>query len=189
MARDELHRGVALQAKNKRDCERNRRNAKKGVQKIQFDIGVLVGAVTQANNKLLVQWLGPRRIVNAISDWVFCVEDLRDGSLSTHHASRLKKFAAKDLNVSQALLDHIAYVEVGYLVEDLRDCKFDRVDKTWKILVKWFGLAECENSWEPASILLEDVPRLVHQFVKKSAKNSNAAKIAAALSLLSSPTD
>ncbi|CAK4347098.1 unnamed protein product, partial [Aphanomyces euteiches] len=120
MARDELHRGVALQAKSKRDRERNRRNAKKGVKKIQFDI-VLVGAVTQANNKLQVQWLGPRRIVNAISDWVFCVEDLRDGSLSTHHASRLKKFTAKDLNVSQALLDHIAYVEGGYLVEDLRD--------------------------------------------------------------------
>ena len=86
--------------------------------------------------KLQITWLGPWRIVEVLSDWVFIVEDLRDGSRSTHHASRLKHYAAVAAGVTQDLLDHVAYVEGGHLVEELRDCRFNRATKQWDIQVK-----------------------------------------------------
>lgn len=193
-ARDQLHRDISSAVDAKRDVERERRNdkpirrQKPGRRSIQFAVGdyVLVGKVSQTfAKKLQVQWLGPRRILEALSDWVFLVEDLRDSSRTVHHASRLKFFAAVDFNMTQDLLDHIAYVEGGYLVEALIDCKFDRTSKQWLIQVKWMGLDTIENSWEPLDILLEDVPKLVHAFVEKnSVSNSNVSKMKADIPLL-----
>ncbi|ETW06561.1 hypothetical protein H310_02778 [Aphanomyces invadans] len=172
-ARDKLHRDVVSTADAKRKAERDRRNGKRNVRRVQLDVGdyVLIGKVSQAfGPKLQVTWLGPRRIIQALSDWVFIVEDLRDGAVSEHHVSRLKLYAVRDSNVTQDLLDHVAYVEGGHLVQELRDAKFDRSDKTWKIQVKWRGLSELENSWEPVSNLLEAVPTMVAAFVKKHAR-------------------
>ena len=68
--------------------------------------------------------------------------------------------------VTQDLLDHIAYVEGGHIVEELRDCKFNKTLKVWTILVKWMGLGQIENTWEPLPNFLEDVPHLVRAFVR-----------------------
>jgi hypothetical protein len=191
-ARDQLHRELELASDDKRDSERKRRNNKKHIRQLHLEVGdyVLVGKVSQAfTPKLQVTWLGPRRIIQTLSDWLFVVEDLRDGSKSQHHASRLKKYAAGAANITQDLLDHVAYVEGGYLVEELRDTKFDRLDKIWKIQVKWFGLSELENSWEPVTNLLEDVPALVHSYVRTHGPTSGNVKLMAnAYSLSSSPT-
>ncbi|KAH9089771.1 hypothetical protein LEN26_019073 [Aphanomyces euteiches] len=168
-ARENLHSQLASSAAEKRDKERNRRNSKKGVRQIRLSIGdyVLVGKVTQSfAAKLQVQWLGPRRIVDTFSDWIYLVEDLRDKTRTLHHISRLKLFAAS----TQDLLDHVAYVEGGHLVEQFIDSRFDRQQKSWMILVKWFGLDEIENSWEPVQNLLEDVPALVHGFLDAKAE-------------------
>ena len=118
-------------------------------------------------------------MIQPITDWIFVVEDLRDGAVSTHHISRLKLFAASDLMVTQDLLDHIAYVEGGHIVEELRDCKFNKPLKVWTILVKWMGLGEIENTWEPLPNLLEDVPHLVRAFVRDHmGKSKNALDMA-----------
>ncbi len=85
----------------------------------------MVGSIA---NKATINWLGPRRIVSALSDWVFRVGDLRNGSETTHHVSRLKLFAG--VGVTQPLLDHIAYVQGGHLVEELLDCRYSRARKT-----------------------------------------------------------
>ncbi len=105
----------------------------------QPDVGdyVLVVSVSRRRSKLQIRWLGPRRVVHYRLD-LRC-EDLRDGKQSTHHVSRMKLFAAKDLLVTQDLLDHVAYVEGGHIVEELRDCRFDKAQKHWTILVKWMG--------------------------------------------------
>jgi len=189
-ARDKLHRDVADVADGKRASERGRRNKKKGVQQVYLTKGdyVLVGRVGgNKPGKLQITWLGPRRIVEVLSDWVFIVEDLRDGSRSTHHASRLKHYAAAAAGVTQDLLDHVAYVEGGHLVEELRDCRFNRATKQWDIQVKWMGLDELETSWEPAAVIAEDVPALVQAYVKaKSKESTNVSKMATALALVSS---
>ena len=189
-ARDQLHRQIAEAADGKRKAERDRRNKKTGVRQVYLTKGdyVLVGRVGNTKpGKLQITWLGPRRIVEVLSDWVFVVEDLRDGSRSTHHASRMKHYAAAAADVTQDLLDHVAYVEGGHLVEELRDCRFNRTTKRWDILVKWMGLDELETSWEPASDIAEDVPALVQAYIKANIKeSSNVKKMATALALVSS---
>ncbi|CAK4298195.1 unnamed protein product [Aphanomyces euteiches] len=90
-------------------------------------------------------------------------------------------FAASDLNITQSLMDNIAYVEGGHIVERIIDCKFDRISKRWQLHVKWLGLDPIENSWEPLDILLEDVPKLVHQFIADNIKaKANVAAMAKA---------
>jgi hypothetical protein len=105
---------------------------------IHLDVGdyVLVGSVSRRRLKLQVRWLGPRRVVQTITDWIFVVEDLRDGKQPTHHVSRMKRFADKDLLVTQDLLDHVVYVEGGHIVKELRDCRFDKAQKIWTVLAK-----------------------------------------------------
>ena len=61
----------------------------------------------------------------------------------------------------------MVYVEGGYIVEELRDLKFDSKTKAWLIQVKWAGLKEVEKTWEPAITLLEDVPVMVRAFLMK----------------------
>ncbi|KAH9092351.1 hypothetical protein LEN26_018494 [Aphanomyces euteiches] len=191
-ARDNLHHQLAAVAASKRDKERLRRNKKHQIQDIRLSVGdyVLVGKVTQSfAAKLQVQWLGPRRIVDTLSDWIYHVEDLRDKTRTIHHASRLKLFAAADLNVTQDLLDHIAYVEGGHLVERFIDCRFDRPKKSWVILVQWFGLDELENSWEPVENLLEDVPAQVHKFLDEFAgSNPHVNRLRAVVRSINQPS-
>ena len=135
--------------------------------------------------KLTIQWLGPRRIIEALSDWVYLVEDLRDRRRTIHHISRLKLFATADLLVTQDLLDHVAYVEGGHIVEALIDCKYNRQAKEWNILVKWMGIDEIENTWEPLSTLLEDVPAIVHKMIRTMSRaNSNVKQMATAVEAL-----
>ena len=184
VARDQLHRTISTVAATRRDKERSRKNKAQLRKELRLAVGdyVLVGRVHQTfAPKLQVQWMGPRRIVEAVSDWVFVTEDLRCVTRTTQHASRLKMFAASDLMVTQNLIDHISYVEGGYLVEALVDCKFDRATKQWFVLVKWVGIDELENSWEPLIVMLEDVPKLVHKFLKdNSVSNSHARQMAKA---------
>ena len=178
-ARDQLHRDMVVAGAVKRDKERDRHNAKRGVKQRYLARGdyVLCGRIQGSHApKLQIRWLGPRRIVTVLTDWLFDVEDLRDGRISRHHASRLKLFAAKDLEVTQDLLDHVAYVEGGYIVEELRDLKFDPKTKTWVIQVKWAGLDELENTWEPAVSLNEDVPAMVRTFLGKDASAHKEGK-------------
>jgi hypothetical protein len=91
-ARDALHRDVAAVANTKRAKERDRRNTQPKARTIQLDVGeyVLVCSVSRRHSKLQIRWIGPRRVVQAITDWIFVVEDLRDGKQSPHHASRMK---------------------------------------------------------------------------------------------------
>jgi hypothetical protein len=111
------------------------------------------------------------------------VEDLRDGKQSTHYVSRLKLFATKDLLVTQDLLDHVADVEGGHIVEELLDCRFGKAQKHWTILVKWMGLSETETTWEPVANLVEDVPVLVRNFVLARRTEANVREMARQCSL------
>ncbi|KAF0707151.1 hypothetical protein AaE_013747 [Aphanomyces astaci] len=186
-ARDQLHREAAKTSATLRDNERARRNKKPNVKQFFFNLGdyVLVGQVSEAfAKKLQVQWLGPRRIVTIVRDWVYRVEDLRNGAITTHHASRLKFFAARDLLVTQALTDHVAYVEGGHLVECFLDCRFDRPTHSWMLRVKWLGIDILEASWEPAADMATDVPVIVAAYLCKASRgNGNVAKLKTVLAI------
>jgi hypothetical protein len=176
---------AAAVANTKRANERDRRNAHPKARAIQMDVGdyVLVGNVSQRRSKLQIRWFGPRRVVQAITDWIFVVGDLQDGKQSTHHVSRIRLFAAKDLLVTQDLMDHVAYVKGGHIVKELRDCRFDKAHKHWTVLVKRMGLREAETTCEPVANLVEDVPVLVRNFVLARGNEANVREMAHQCSL------
>jgi hypothetical protein len=66
--------------------------------------------------KLHVKWKGPRRVVSVESDYVFVVENLLTKVLKAAHATRLRFYKDKELNVTEELVqaaehnDHQLYV-------------------------------------------------------------------------------
>lgn len=48
--------------------------------------------------KLCLRWCGPRRVVKALREYVFRVEDLRNGKLDDVHGTRLKVYRDDDLD-------------------------------------------------------------------------------------------
>ncbi|KAE9206095.1 hypothetical protein PF005_g13139 [Phytophthora fragariae] len=122
-----------------------------------------------------VQWKGPKRIVKALSDYVFEVLDLMAPfAISTHHASRLKFYADASRNVTEDLVAQAMHADGGHLVSKLVKCRMQPETHTWEIQVEWIGLDPLEASWEPATIIYEDVPELVKRFVLRA--NSDAAQ-------------
>jgi hypothetical protein len=78
-ARDALHRDVAVIAAAKRASGTAATSRRRPGSSLDVGDYVLVGSVSRRRSKLQIRWLGPRRVVQAITDWIFVVEDLRDG--------------------------------------------------------------------------------------------------------------
>ncbi|KAE9025826.1 hypothetical protein PR002_g11067 [Phytophthora rubi] len=95
-------------------------------------------------------------------------------AISTHHASRLKFYADASRNVTEDLVAQAMHADGGHLVSKLVKCRMGPETHTWEIQVEWIGLDPLEASWEPATIIYEDVPELVKRFVLRA--NSDAAQ-------------
>ncbi|KAI9988016.1 hypothetical protein PInf_024276 [Phytophthora infestans] len=90
-----------------------------------------------------------------------------------------KKAAKRSSEMAQfAIGDFVLYADVwahrrsklrvkgeGHVVEELKEARYNSTAKTHDLLVKWRGLTEEENSWEPVQNLIEDVPVFVKQFL------------------------
>lgn len=173
----DMHRQVTDEAEKRRSQARKRREAKNGVTMVNFEIGdfVLVAQVTGRVNKLAVHWRGPRRIVRALTDYVFEVQDLSAPfQITTHHASRLRLYAEKDREVTEDLVAQAMHGDGGHLVAKILQCRLGQESHVWEIQVEWVGLDPLEASWEPAQILYEDVPQLVERFVIGQPTNAPA---------------
>ncbi|RHY29073.1 hypothetical protein DYB32_005465 [Aphanomyces invadans] len=103
---------------------------------------------------------GPQARCRGISDWIFVVEDLVEPfERSTHHASRLRFYHDKDLNVTEGILSFARYNEGGHMVRAFGGVRPAR--DSFEVMVYWLGLSDDEATWEPLSTLLEDVPILL----------------------------
>jgi len=71
-----------------------------------------------AGEKSALRWRGPRRITKAISDYVYQVEDLRDGNLEEATVSRLL-FYSDPLLDTDAIMPHVLSSETGMHVQRL----------------------------------------------------------------------
>ncbi|KAE8897356.1 hypothetical protein PF003_g18627 [Phytophthora fragariae] len=83
----------------------------RGDNMVNFDVGdyVLRSRVDEKRqNKLLVTWVGPYAVTASHAHNVFTVNQLVTGEELDVHASRLKFFADKDLEVTEELLEHVS---------------------------------------------------------------------------------
>jgi hypothetical protein len=75
-------------------------------------------------------------VVKANGPWVFEILNLITGLLKEAHASRLKCWTDKDLDVTEDLLAHAVHNNQGYEVEVFGDARWDEVKKVYEIAAK-----------------------------------------------------
>ncbi|KAH9150893.1 hypothetical protein AeRB84_006365, partial [Aphanomyces euteiches] len=167
---EKMHQKVLDASSSKRKRGRAARAKKKGVKMAEFDVGdyVLYMDVWGVSpSKLNVTWRGPAHVVKATSGWIFEIQNLITGIMREAHASRLKLYADESLNVDEELLSHVAHNADGHVIDHLVDCRFNPKIAAFEVLVSWSGLQEIENSWEPATNLLEDIPVVLKRYVQE----------------------
>jgi hypothetical protein len=85
----------------------------------------LIRSIAQHTSKMQVKWKGPRRVASVESDYVFVVENLLTKELKAVHATRLRFYKDKELNVTAELAqaaehnNHQLYVVSKYLTRAL----------------------------------------------------------------------
>ncbi|KAE9350482.1 hypothetical protein PF008_g6425 [Phytophthora fragariae] len=181
-----MHKRSALVNAATRAAGRKHRATKKGTSMAQFDIGdyVLYADVWQhVRGKLRVKWCGPAQVVATTSNWIFEIRNLVTGQRKEAHASRLKFYADASLNVTEDLLLHVAHNGEGHVVHSLLEARYNRQEKRHEIKVRWRGLDVVEDSWEPADVLLQDVPAVVKAFVRAHGKLTPVKALKRALHL------
>ncbi|KAF0739335.1 hypothetical protein Ae201684_004904 [Aphanomyces euteiches] len=159
----------------KRDRARQLREKEHGVQMANFVVGDFVlyqDVWAHRREKLRTKWCGPAEITKVTSHWLYEIRNLVTGDVREVHASRLKVYADSELNITSGLLAHLAHNSEGYEVEKIVAARYNVELRSFEVLIKWRGLVEVENTWEPADIISEDVPALFMAFC-----NANSSAI------------
>lgn len=123
-----------------------------------------------AGEKLSLRWRGPRRVIKALSDYVYQVEDLRNGLLENVHGSRLKFYHDASLD-TKAIMSHVVASETGMPVQRLM--RLVESDDGLMVQVRWKGLPESEDTLEPIGKVYEDVPQLLLKMLRRKAVSSD----------------
>jgi Chromo (CHRromatin Organisation MOdifier) domain len=129
-----------------------------------------------------LRWIGPQRVVSTLSDQVFEVEDLLNGSVRTVHATRLRFYHDSSLDITADILAHVAHHNHGYDVRAITDLRYNPEAKEFLMLVSWLGFEVDDATWEPLHMLAEDVPDCVHEFLSSFHDQELAARAKAAIS-------
>ena len=98
-ALEQMHKDVAVHTYKKPRSAVDSHNRKTNVKPINFAEGdfVLRGILQRERTKKpSLKWLGPYRVIECRSDYIFIVEDLLDGKKTEVHCRRLKFFRNKD---------------------------------------------------------------------------------------------
>ena len=163
----DMHQGLN---KKKQEIIANNKKKKKLIRKNMINIGdfVLWSRVDHdkaygKNKKLLATWIGPFQVVDHVSFTGFKIRHLISGKCIVAHQSRLKFYSNKDLEISVELKDHIFNQGIVFEVEAILNYK--KVKKDYFILVKWKGIQDIENSWEPMKNIKEDTPQILKKFM------------------------
>lgn len=114
--------------------------------------------------KLCLHWRGPRRIIKALSDYLFDVEDLRSGKIDSIHGSRLKYYSDSSLD-EKVITSHVLSSETRMPVARLMKLVKDK-DKL-KVQVRWKGLSPQDDTLEPLQNVFEDVPQMLDGLLKR----------------------
>lgn len=99
--------GTALQAN--RDLERKSVELEDLHRFTEVDFVLVARNEFFSSEKLELRWTGTRRVVKALRDFVFIVEDFRNGSTDYIHACRHRFYFNSALN-TEAILPHVIWV-------------------------------------------------------------------------------
>jgi hypothetical protein len=142
-AMTEIHAHVAEKATRDRKAAIQKHNDKTHLRSPNLQVGdyVLVAEHRKSGlSKLQVKWKGSRRAASVESDDVFVIENLLTKELKAAHATRLRFYKDKELNVTAELTqasehnDHQLYV-----VSKILDARYNEQEMFHELLVVWRG--------------------------------------------------
>ena len=96
--------------------------------------------------KLCLRWRGPRRVVKALNEFVYQVEDMRNGTVTEVYSTRLKHYSDESLD-KKAILEHAISSEHGMPVGRLLKLMYTK--DGLGVLIRWKGLPPSEDTVEP----------------------------------------
>jgi Chromo (CHRromatin Organisation MOdifier) domain len=118
-------------------------------------------------SKLQVKWKDPRRVASLESGYVFVVENLLTKELKAAHATRLRFYKDKELNVTAELAQAAEHNDHQlYVVSKILDAHYNEQEMYHELLVAWRGFPVGEATWAPYSVMAVDVPDLVAKFME-----------------------
>jgi hypothetical protein len=175
----------AMHKKVEKSAKKNRGRAKTRSKAISpnFDVGDFVLQATledSTRGKLQVVRKGPARILCVVSPWFYEVEDMITKHEKEVHASRLKFYHDGSLEITEDLIKQVAHSQEGYEVESFGLVRYND-NKNYEMEIKWRGLSEKENSFEPVKNIMEDVPLAFQKHLKKLRKDDVVVKMFSAL--------
>jgi Chromo (CHRromatin Organisation MOdifier) domain len=166
----EIHAQVTEKATRDRKAAIQKHNDKTHVRSPNFQVGnyVLVAEHRKSGvSKLQVKWKGPRRVATVESDYVFVVENLLTNEVKTAHATRLRFYKDKELNVTAELAQAAEHNEYQlYFVSKILDARYNEQEMFHELLVAWRGFPVGEATWEPYSVMAVDVPDIMAKFME-----------------------
>jgi Chromo (CHRromatin Organisation MOdifier) domain len=165
----EIHEQVAERATRDRNAAIHKYNDKTHVRSPNFQVGdyVLVAKHRKSGTiKLQVKWKGPRRVASVESDYVFVVDNLLTKELKAAHATRLRFYKDKELNVTAELAQAAEHNDHQfYVVSKLLDARYNEQEMFHELFVAWRGFPIEEATWESYSVMAVDVPDMVAKFM------------------------
>ena len=178
-----MHKDVAVRSDKKRRSAVDSHNRKTNIRPINFTEGgfVLRGILrNEQSRKPSLKWLGPYRVVECRSDFIFIIEDLLTAQKKEVPGRRLKIFRNKDYHVTEKILEHLKY-QTGELltVESFTDIR--QKQGIVELHVKW-GFAD-KSDWVNISSLREDVPELFKEFLEELQKTGTKRQSSVASTL------
>ena len=144
-----------------------------------FGVGdfVLYTVVAPAGrDKLQARKLGPARIVEVRSEWVYLVENLITGEVKEMHAQRLEFYHDASLNVTKELREHLKYNMRAYEIDKLLDARINDQGHC-EVLVKWAGFDVLEATWEDSQVLVEDACEAVRTLLESKAVSEECKRV------------
>lgn len=165
--------------------EKNRQRARTAASKgtlpnfVEGDYVLVAREEFSKGEKIALRWRGPRRIVAAKSDFIFQVEDLRNGSTEDIHIARLKFYSDDSLDAT-AIMPHVTASETGMPVARLMGIQESPDGPV--VHVRWKGLPDSEDTYEPILKVYEDVPVMLLNLLKR--KSISKSLVTSAKSVL-----
>lgn len=165
---DEMHKDVSHTLSKSRKDAIERHNFRTGVRAYNPIVGdyVVVARTKGPRTKMSANWVGPRRVVEVLSDFIIRVEHLINKDTEDLHVSRVKPYADALVGTGVQMKEIADFSDrVWYSVDKFKDLR--NVDGQFELLVSWKGLSSAGDSWEPLPIMFEDVPTKVRAFFKR----------------------
>lgn len=183
-ALDDMHKNVNAVLSESRKKAVERHNRKTHIRACNPSVGdyVVVSRDCGPRTKMFANWVGPRRIVRILSYFTFKVEHLLTEETSDVHVTRIRPYVDALVGTPVQMKEIAEFSDrIWYSVDKVKDVRM--VSDNYEALVSWKGTSTASDSWEPLTILFEDVPTKVREFFKRRRANATTRKATASLGL------